>query len=322
MKITIAAKLRPFSHTPGASCIIPGTCSVLQAFPTLLRIDESEIPLALTGPVENFTLLQDLEKHCVFVFGKAKEGYFRLRIEAHDAGYEIRAEKGPLESISVAEEVRFVPQKSLERLSLGSHKAQDWDLVQRRSELKEILPTLFYLGQKVPRISLQPLSGTAQLLKFPAERKELAGALLAFFKAGFRSILVPRLFDDQYQGLCPDEGGSGNPFFLLQEGVNQIRSLFFRQNDRRIAFLPNLPTPFDSGRLIGIQALGIGAIDFEWSKKTLRRVQICASTSGEVLLDLPKEIKTYRVQKKGKQKGSEPLLLEAGKSYLLDRFEK
>jgi len=75
MKIKIAERLRPFSHTPGASCLIPGTCFAVTAFPTLLRIDQHEIKLKLTGPVSNFTLQQDLEKNCVFVFGKAKEGH-------------------------------------------------------------------------------------------------------------------------------------------------------------------------------------------------------------------------------------------------------
>ncbi len=101
-----------------------------------------------------------------------------------------------------------------------------------------------------------------------------------------------------------------------------IRELFFKQTERRLAFLPNLPIPFDSGRILGLQALGIGEIDFEWSKKLLRRVIIRAATSGEVLFELQNEIKSFRVAKKRKLKSNEPLLLEAGKTYHLDRFQK
>jgi len=321
MSIKIAERLRPFSHTPGASCVIPGTCSVIEAFPTLLRLGDHEHKLDLTGPVLDFTLLQDLEKHCVFVFGKAKEGYFRLCIRANDTGFEIEAEKGPVKSTFIRKEVEFVPKAPFERLSLGSHKVQDWDLVQRRFDLKEILPIFFCLGQKIPLLPPQPLTGTAQLLKSPESRSHLAQALEAFFKAAFSQILVPRLTDDQHQGFIPDEPAKGDRFFLIQEGAKMVRGLFFKQNDRRLSFLPHLPVSFDSGRFVGVNAPGIGNIDLEWTKKQIRRVHIRATSSGEVILDLPKEIKTYRVGKK-KRKSSEPLLLEANTTYLLDRFEK
>lgn len=322
MKIKIAERLRPFSFVPGAACVIPGTCAVLEAFPTLLRIDEREMKLPLTGPVSGFMLQQDLEKHCVYVFGRAKEGYFRLRIFASDAGFHIEAEKGPIESELLSAEIPFVPNAPFERLSLGNHKAQDWDQVLRRSDLKEILPVLFCLGQKIPHIPPQPLTGTARLLEWPKERKLLAPAIESFVKAAFKNILVPRLVDDQHQGISPDEKAGGNPFFLVQEGMQRIRALFFKQNERRLALLPALPIPFDAGRMLGLKAPGVGEIDLEWSKKTLRRVILHADMPGDVLFELPTEIKTFRVNKKRKLKRDEPLLLEPGKTYHLDRFEK
>lgn len=322
MKIKIAERLRPFSLTPGALCVIPGSCAILQAFPTLLKIDQYEWKMPLSGPVEGFTVQQDLEKNCVFIFGRAREGYFRLRIEASDGGFAIEVEKGPLKSHRIDTETPFVEKFSFERLSLGNHKAQDWDLIGRRADLKEILPLLFCLGQKIPLISPQPLAGTARLLELPKERKYLPSALEAFVKAAFKGMLVPRLVDDQHQGLVPDEPAEGNPFFLLQEGAKMIRSLFFKQNERRIALLPNLPIPFDAGRLIGLIAPGIGEFDLEWSKKSLRRVILRANTPGEVIFELPNEIKTFRVGKKKKFKRDEPLLVEPNQTYDLDRFEK
>jgi len=322
MKIEIAAKLRPFSHTPGAACVIPGTCSVIEAFPTMLRIDEHEIKLNLTGPVREFTLQQDLEKHCVFVFGKAKEGYFRFRISGSDSGFEIKAEKGPVKSVRIPAEVPFVPPSKFERLSLGSHKMQDWDLIQKQCELKELLSVLFCLGQTIPLVPPQSLKGTARLLELPEERNLLEQALESFFKAAFTKIFIPRLVDDQHQGLVPDEPAKGNRFFLIQEGMKMVRALFFKQNERRLSFLPHLPISFDAGRMIGLKASGIGVIDIEWSKKLLRRVIIRATTSGEVVFELQKEIKSFRVGKKRSHKAHEPLLLEAGKTYFLDRFQK
>jgi hypothetical protein len=325
--IKIAERLRPYSHTPGTACIIPGTCSEVEAYPTLLKIVGKEHKLKLTGPVKDFMLEQDLEKNCVRVSGKAKEGFFRLRIHATDAGFDVIGEKGPVKTIHIPFETKFVHKPTFERLSLGNHKSQDWDMVQKRCDLKEFLPILFCLGQKIPLIPPQPLTGTARLLELPTDRADLSEALEAFFKAAFTKILIPRLVDDQHHGLAPHEPAEGNRFFLVQEGAKMIRSLFFKQNERRIAFLPNLPIPLDCGRLVGLQAPGIGEIDLEWSKKTLRRVIIRASTPGEVILELQKELKSYRVRKtmreKGhRQKGTEPLLLEPGKTYLLDRFQK
>jgi hypothetical protein len=322
MKIKIAERLRPFSLIPGSACVIPGSCAILEAFPTLLKIGGHKWPMLLTGPVAGFTLQQDLEKNCVYVFGRAKEGYFRLKIEAKDSGFAIESQRGPLPRAFISAEVPFVSSSSFERLSLGNHKAQDWDQVQRRSDLKEILPVLFCLGQKIPLILPQAPTGTAHLLHLPSQRKELEGALLSFFKASFKSLLVPRLFDDQYQGLSPIEPIVGNPFFLLQEGAKMIRSLFFQQTERRLGFLPQLPISFDAGRMLNVQAPGIGEIDFEWTKKTLRRVIVRATATGEVVSELQNEIKTFRVNKKRKMQKEEPLLLEAGKTYHLDRFEK
>lgn len=321
MKIQIAARFRPFSHLPGASCVLPGSCVVIEAFPTLLRIGPQEWKMPLTGPVHGFTLQQDLEKNVVFVFGRAKEGYFRLRLQAHDDGVQIISEKGPLSSDKINVKMRRAPLGAPERLSLGSHKAQDWDLVQRRLGLKEILPLLFFLGQKIPKVGPQKLSGTATLLQWPDKRDALEEALLRLIQAGFKGMLVPRWIDDQYQGLSPDTPTLGDPFFILQEAARQIRSLFFEQNERRLAFLPRLPISFDAGRMVGLIAPGIGTIDFEWSKKRLRRVVLYANTSGEVLFDLPKEIATFRIQRKQKISKNTPILLESNKTYHFDCFE-
>ncbi len=345
MKISIAERLMPFSHTPGAACIIPGTAWEIEAFPTLLRIGRGkiELKLKLTGPIEDFTLQQDLEKNCVWIFGKAKEGYYRLRIEGSDSGFDLFAEKTPAEGLSyegtahgtfqkkdhlhLPQEVVFVKKSIHERLSLGSHKDQNWDLVQKRSDLKEMLPILFCLGQKMPYIPPQPLKGTARLLEIPKDRNLAAVAIQTFLQAAFTKIFIPRLVDDQHQGLAPVESAEGNRFFLVQEGGKMVRNLFFQQNERRLKILPLLPTPLDSGRMIHLKANGIGEIDFEWSKKTLRRLIIRATTPGDIIFEMPPEIKSFRVRKslneKGKKQNShDPLLVEEGKTYFLDRFQK
>lgn len=341
MQIKIAQRLSPFSHVPGAGCLVPGTFWELEAFPTLLRFGKKiDVKLQLTGPVSEFTLQQDLEKNCVWVFGKAQEGYYRLKVEANDEGFILHADRVPekglttshgvlhkKQNILIRAEFPFSLRTAKERLSLGSHKNQDWDGVQKRCDLREILPTLFMLGQKLPPIPMQKMLGTAKLLELPKDRALATFSLENFFKAAFTKILVPRLKDDQYQGIAPDEPVDGNPAFLVQEGAKMVRGLFFKQNERRLEFLPFLPIPFDCGRLIQLQVQGVGEIDLEWSKKLLTTVIIRATTPGEVVLVLQKELKSLRVrtrlkEKGHRQKGDEPLLLKAGHTYYLDRFQK
>ena len=69
--ITIAERLRPFSHTAGSRCIIPGTDAILIGAPHRLQIGDWEIPLGNDPFVSDFTLQQDLERNCVWVFGNS-----------------------------------------------------------------------------------------------------------------------------------------------------------------------------------------------------------------------------------------------------------
>lgn len=320
MKIQIRAKLRPFSHTPGTSCVIPGTDTILTAFPTRLIIDQHEVLFPITGPVKNFTICQDLERDCVFVFGSAKEGYFKLKITANKNGFELDAQKGPIKSVKIPAKLKLAEEKPLERLSLGSHQIQDWDIVKKRKDLKEIVPILFFLGQKIPIAKAASL-GTASLLPLPSSRNDLEAALLAFIQAGFSSLLVPRLFDDEYQGLVDDKG-KGDPFYLLQEGIKEIRSLFFKSSENTLSFLPNLPIHFDAGRMLNLDAPGIGTIDIEWSKKILKKVILKASHTKEIKLDLQKDIKRFRIDKSSVIKRDDSIKITENKIYFLDRFQK
>ena len=74
--LSIAERLRPFSHQPGTLCLIPGTTFVVEAFPALVRIREfsgellKELPVDVSGPPEQFTVMQDLERGCVTLFSE------------------------------------------------------------------------------------------------------------------------------------------------------------------------------------------------------------------------------------------------------------
>lgn len=337
MKIKIAQKLRPFSHTPGAECLIPKTWWRLQAFPTLLcfiHLEKTiELGLGVTGPVKEFTLEQDLEGGVLRVFGKAKEGYFRLRIEAVFAGFEVFAEKVPSSGLATtlgllqgkekflipaSIKIHSTPQK--ERLSLGSHKKLDWDEVRRRMDLKEFLPPLFLLAELTPRTDEKTEIFSEKILK-----KE--SFLTHFFQAHFTKMLVPRLVDDQHQGFSfTSLEKTKEPCVLIQEVFDWVRSFFIEIEQNNIHLLPDLPSSFVCGRFLHLTVEGFGVFDLEWSNGTLRKAIFHSKTSREIFLKVEKEIRSFRIrtnpfEKGGYQKTTEPFMVKAETSYFLDRFQ-
>lgn len=77
MHIEIAERLKPFSHFPGTSLILPGSAYQVQIFPCLIRIFHlretfpvliTELTLNLQGPLQQFTVCNDLEKGRISVW--------------------------------------------------------------------------------------------------------------------------------------------------------------------------------------------------------------------------------------------------------------
>jgi hypothetical protein len=74
---------------------------------------------------------------------------------------------------------------------------------------------------------------------------------------------------------------------------------------------------------------GIGILDFEWSKKTLRRMSLRVHPENllmqnKVLFRIPADLKTMRLTLKEKSwrlSPSSPIDIHPGERYLLDRFE-
>ncbi|MFS8563303.1 MAG: hypothetical protein LVR00_02815 [Rhabdochlamydiaceae bacterium] len=154
MKITIAQRLFPCCHLPGTICLIPGSDWQVQAFPTKLRFqslisqEKKELDLSIEGPILDFTVQLNLEKLRVEVFGHAAQGYVKYFISMVEAGISIFFEKEKREEVIPVGWQRG--RVSEERLSLGMHKKLDWELVRRRSDLKEIFPIWLRLGQITP----------------------------------------------------------------------------------------------------------------------------------------------------------------------------
>ena len=327
MNISVAVRYRPFSHVPGASCLLPRTCWAIEAYPTLLRLSSREtgqsleIPLNITGPVREFTLQQDLEKGAVFVWGVAQEGRFRLRLQYEEPGmlhlYPEHAPEGMLTQFSWEIPGSCCePPAPLERISFGSHKSQDWDQVKRRGDLLEILPVLFALSQWTPAVKSAP-TAMSRLLESGFE---------AFFPAGFSGILNPRLIDEQFQGLVAEEKipEEASPCSLIVEAGKKIRSLLLRQTGKRVI----LPAPKQfCGRMLHAHLEGIGLLDFEWTKGLVKRAILRACQDAALLFELPEAIRTFRLRTSLHEKGCKmdaaaEWKVEKDCVYFLDRFEK
>lgn len=323
MIISIASRLKPFSHHPGARCLIPGTDYVVEAFPALVRIREftgaivKEVTLDVKGPLNQFTLMQDLERGCVTLFSEIYNFHILPSLE-------IVFQKNP----------PLPPLKVRERLSLGSHKKQEWEGIKRRCDFREIFPLWFRLGAC---LNLPPYQGDHQgvfsLLKGVRESiathqpEMILPRFKNLFLAGFSQMLLPRSLDEDHQGILDLPPSKDSPLYLLTEGSALIRSLFLLSADNEISILPNLPPQFSEGRMLHLACSPYGTVDLEWSKKMIRRVHFHALQDGEVRFHFHPSLRSFRLRQERDERGismtcGNLLEIKSGSHYLLDQFQK
>ena len=360
MNITIAERLHPFSHQSGTPFILPRTTLVVRVFPTRLfisdlsgKIESFSLAFDFAGPLKEFTAELDLEHQELCVFGKTRKGFMRYLLSAKEDGVWLTMEKIPEEKtvctrsfppheviLSKGEKMLVcLPLKGAEelakgeRLSLGMHKSQDFDMVRRRGDFKEIFPHWLALGSLVRGEESDapfPLLTQCRATIENRQRESVLEAFEALFLAHFEGVLVPRSLDTDYQGIQEQTPPpQANPTPLLTEGSRLIRSLFIQERENGVALLPCLPPEFHSGRMTGVKTADGHRWDFEWTKKSLRTVLLQPCGQGELSLILPKGIRSFR-QKVGRQPfrkisvdsaGMATLLLEKDSFMQLDRFE-
>lgn len=361
MKITIAERFYPFSHTLGAKFLLPRSSLSVQVFPTRLqfldlnhRIEPFFIDFSFVGPVKEFTVMLDLERGMLCVFGKTEQGYMRYLLQVEKDHIVLTMEKVPSEKVECryGEQVVLLGKQgqlriplyfddvavASERLSLGMHKAQEWEAIYRRLDFKEIFPLWLRLAAWVPSQPVSYKEGNFLLLEEcrqkveNCEKTHIIPAFERLFLCALEGVLTPRLFDSEYQGILPSSAASSSavvsPLSLLTEGAKLIRSLFFCENQEEIAILPCLLGPFHCGRMVDVKTSQGNIVDFEWSKKNLRRMRIISSSSNDVRLKLPKGISSCRIKIGRKtiknssidRDGRMTLFLNANEKAHLDRF--
>lgn len=358
MKITIAERLHPFSHHIGTKFLLPKTSWAVQVFPTKLLFSDLEgqcetfsFAFEFQGPIREFTAELNLERNALFVFGMTQKGYMRYELCYRDEGIWLTMEKTPLEMVVCRKStsdgvVVFSKGKSIcicssvkgnnlpeskERLSLGNHKAQDWDLIRRRLDCKEIFPHWFALSNlSLPKESSGdfPLLDACRKKIDKMEKETVLEAFENLFLASFDGVLVPRLIDSDYHGIAPDlEKCSLFPMDLLRESGKLIRSLFIQEKRGAVSLLPCLPTSFHSGRMLQVKTSGNVLLSLEWSKKALKKVIIDSVSTGEMRLKFPKGTRSFRLVHSGQtievnSEGEAQLSFESNKTLYIDRFQK
>jgi hypothetical protein len=327
-RVEIGSRLRPFSHQPGAKCLIPGTPYLVEVFPALVRIREfsnslemiKELPLPITqGPLKQFTVVQDLEKGCVTAYSEHYLVHILPNLEFSFAKHP------PLPTLP-----------SPERLSLGSHKKMDVDRIRRRRDLLAFLPFWFRLGSllKLPA-RMGDNRGIFKLLIVCSEAigvhrpERILHTFERLYLAGMSAFLVPRFFDEEMQGILPRDSplSEDSPLYILSEGAALIRSLFILSSGNQISILPNLPPECFSGRMTNLIVPSWGKIDLEWSQKTIRKLCFYAEQEGEITFHFPPHMASYRLRCHAQERPSflrcgDSLEVKAGVHYLLDRFQK
>lgn len=371
MKIAIARRLRPFSHQPGVTCLLPQSTWQVCVFPTRIEMmpvggEEKEkvvLHLCLQGPVDRFTLELDLERGYLRVFGQTQKGYLSYEIRRTASNIVLFVDKCPadfaiasngavcfpLRLLKAKEELSLISIDQMPlskskgfapRLCFGVHKAQEWEGIWRRSDLKEIFPFLLRLSDWVPSVQ-KPFvpSGTFSLLQQCIERgplessNSLATLFSQWLKVAFSDMLIPRWKDADFQGIFSDHEEAkmmGSPLSLLKEGGQLIRSLFFQEQPLEWSFLPTLLPCFPAGRFTDIMTEKGERICLEWSKHRLQKAIIQTAGSRAVQLCLPKEITSVRIRYSLKDRGRLVSVVDGrmsidlpeAKLLFLDRFTK
>lgn len=327
MTIKILTRFRPFSHISPVFTLIPRTFYGAEITPAYIRIidmrDKRVIleKLLAYGPLEQFTVTLDLERERVELSGFSAQGFIRYTITAE----KIVCEKGEKEEIAIPVSEKW-PQNSVSKLSLGSNKAQNIEHMIQRGQLCELLPHLFLLAQMVPIVQDVVLNpGT---LLFQAESDPSYENLKNLVRAGFKSLFYPRLFDDSYLGFAPICETKENQLslLLLQKLYPLLVGLFFKEDERAWHILQKLPKEFPVGRLIDFTTQKGHQVSIEWTKKSIRLLEIRANCDDYFIFKFSPDIKRFRLRTQDAKKlefitnGAEISLTKGGR-YFLDRFE-
>lgn len=318
MKIAIKQRLKPFAITPGTWCLLPYSVYGACIFPSKidvydLRFEELNLyctyPLESAYPQKPLMITQDWERGVITVDSKD-----RVHLLAN--GDLLKKKKPPLEN------------KVAMRLSLGSCKKLFWEKISLQFDPFSIIPLMLLACQ--PKRGFSGHGGVFTLLEnlqAHVEQKRTSQIIFELdkiFRAAFKGLFVPRLIDDQYQGITSGQG-SGSPLAILDALGPLLLSLFIKEENQTVHLLPCLPPQLHAGKCLQYEGKYVD-LDFEWSKKEIKKVRVRPKINTRLAFCFPK-VRQCRItfldtkQSRIYYNGSD-LILDTNKTYWFDRFMK
>lgn len=357
MKINIAGRFFPFSHRAGTHVLIPKTQIVAEIYPSFIRFHNCESPtiyeldIQTEGYIDGFTIIQDLEKHLIRVFGTSSNGYISYELQ-YSQGYiilHLTRAKNPLNLIFQGKSETVLPKGKLElvsvtkyvdlalpRLAFGVHKLQNIDHIAMRRDLREIIPFLYRIGKLSPTDLRDIKPGTThelvQKIRDRIEGRDKIGLTLAlreFFCIAIRDLFVPQLFDYRLQGSFtpPNPSKLYYDTNLLSQTAGLIETLFLEERGDSLFFLPLLLPTLHAGRFVNLSTQAKRyTLDMEWRSHKLRKVIFYSYETYEYHLILPKPLRTFRMKSSKKDPGivvhsGDLISVKKDSNYFFDRFQ-
>ncbi len=377
LNICLYDHFKPFSNNVGTQCLVPFSHYTATLHPSFFlfegRGEKAELDLEIEGPVQDFTVQQNLDRGWTNVWGRTPNGKIDVRICAlkdlmglaiifhkipgkhlkinfnsssmqgcvFDRKGKMRPSSDSIETkdtfIISAEGLQKLPHceskiyEEGERLSLGCHKKQDWEMISRRRDIREILPLMVRMAAVLPICGKEPIGGNMSLLEDLAAARDsgdveaLEPLLVKFFLASFTTLVMPRLYDSDHQGISHALEREGDPCTLIKVVAAHIRRLFIEFKEEDVYILPSLPPQLHCGRYLKIPFEEKGYFDVEWTKKKIFRLSFHACKDCNVTLHLKKGVKQYRMRKNKAERGmlvakGKVLSFEARKTYFFDNF--
>jgi hypothetical protein len=355
--IEINQRYCPFSHRLGVCCLLPGSSYALRFYPGKIELYQWEhsqklavetFTLSVIGPVQKFTVQQDLERQQVFVSMQTQEGYLSYLIKAKEGKPLLELKKAPgdflevehygvkvKECFSLIDKVNVEPVSPVynnwERLSFGSHKSPCWEKLYERQTNNELFPYWFHLGQQYNiggEVEVEgSLLGECHQVVLDKDVMQVEPAFQRLFKALFHDMFLPYSHDQAFQGILTPTSQETSPLQILTKSASLIRSQLISYEKETLYLLPCLSPEFHCGRFVNVSIKKLGKVSLQWSKKLLNRCVLDVEENKDCHLHLQSGIRSFRLRKDKKDKGvivsvDETLSLSAGKKYILDRFEK
>lgn len=357
MKITISSRFFPFSHRAGTHVLIPKTEIVVEVYPSRVNffscgsIDGYKMDIQTEGYVNGFTVVQDLERQVVRVFGVSTNGYISYELKFFE-GYivmDLLRSRIPLNIIFQAKKHTVLPKRHLQlfpvkeyitcplpRLAFGIHKSQNIDHMAIRKDLREILPFLYRIGKSYPKHSVPIQPGTTkelvQKIRESIHARDKIGTTEAFhefFAIAIRDLFVPQLFDYRLQGLFtpPETSKLYYDTSLLSIVSELIENLFLQEQGNSISLLPLLLPILHAGRLLTFNSPDNSyTLDMEWRSHKLRKVIFCSHDTRMYHFLLPKPFCNFRLRSSKEDPGiicysGDLISVRKNSTYFFDRFQ-